>query len=533
LVLVVVGGAGCFESYPASSTCMLDERRSCTCDGGGPGWETCYGDVPAVWGPCVCNGAPVADAGSDRAVSYRTTVSLDGTHSSDPDGQDLMFHWAVDSVPAGSMAMLDDGAAATPTFLADVPGDYAFSLTVDDTIVTSPPAHVTISAHDDAPVAVAAVSANVETGDQVTLDAAATTDPNGDSLTYLWTVTGPPGSTAAPMDPTAATTSFVPDVDGAYQVSLSVDDGRMTTSLTKPVQSYHRVTALPFHPARAAYDKALDRIIFISRDPTNALYAYAPATGTLSTVPLGQVPVAFSVAPSGLGALVADSSGITTVNLQTMQVASRRTVSFTPEDIVHPGDGWAYVFVASTTSSYEIRGVNLSTGAVTVGTRAIYGDMRAHLMPGTSSIYATDMALTEVFSFSSGNTTLTNSRSSIGSDLWTSDDGTHVFAFGMPVYAADLTQVGQLRSYATGVSESSATSTLLVIPAGTMGTEDEAIDVYRYPSLAYDHSVALPPELKNGTPYPAHGRWVFLHADGIHYSVVLQVSSSEWAITNL
>jgi hypothetical protein len=208
--------------------------------------------------------------------------------------------------------------------------------------------------------------------------------------------------------------------------------------------------------------------------------------------------------------------------------------------VVDPGDGWAYVFVSSQTSDYAIRGVRLSTGAVTVGARAIYGDMWARWLPGTTSIYATDQIFTQVFSFASGATTLTGGKNPpIGTRLWTSDDGTRVFSFAPAAYAPDLTTVGQLAGDVQGVSDSSATGTLLAIPSsGSSGQQDEAIDVYAYPSLTYDHSVSLPAQLRNGAPYATHGRWVFMHADGVHYSVVVQaeplsVSPAQWAVLNM
>jgi hypothetical protein len=507
--------------------------RTCTCDAGGPGWETCYGDVPAVWGSCECNGVPIANAGSDRSVSYRTHVVLDGRLSKDPEGQPLQFHWTLDAVPAGSTAALDSATIATPVFVPDVPGDYGVSLAVDDMIATSPPAHVTISAHNDAPTLLAAVPANVITGTTITIDASATTDPNSDPLTFAWTVTGPQGSTAAPADPTASKTTFVADLDGTYQVSLAVDDGRLSSGFTSTVQSYHRVTALSFVPWRAVYDKTHDRIVFISQDPTNAMYVYDTATNTAAMVPLPQMPGELSVSPDGSRATAGNNGSLMIVNLTTMAVTSTVAVSSGASSLVDPGNGWVYAFPSIGLPAY-IRDLKLSTGVVGSGAQVLYPDMRAHWMPGTTNMYATDSTFTVVYSYTNGFTTLTKSASSIGTELWISDDGTRVFSYNPPVYAADLTQVGQLRGAVTGVSESSATGTLVAIPAsGATGNGNESVDVYAYPALTYDHSVPLPPEIKNGMTYATHGYWIFMHADGVHYSVVVQVSSTEFAVTTL
>jgi hypothetical protein len=514
----------------------VGEQRDCTCATGGPGWETCYDVSPAIWGACVCNAAPVADGGGDRDVSYNTTVRLDGTHSSDPEGGDLQFHWTLDSKPSGSVATLEEATTPTPAFLADVIGDYGFTLTVDDTIVSSEPVHITISARNDAPAVVTAIAPNAFTGEPMTLDGSATTDANADPLAFAWTVAAPPGSTAVPADPAAATTTFVPDVDGAYEFSLAVDDGRATTTLVTPVHSYHRLTDLPVEPARVEYDRPLDLLLFTSHD-ASAFYIYDPSTDAFTSVPLIAPAGPFSISPDGTRAVVADNTGITSIDLQTKTAISRHAVPYRPYDVVDGGDGWAYVFPAQASPRYEIRGVRLSDGAVTVGAEAFLNDMSARWMPGTSTIYATDQSFTQVFAFANGATTLTNTAQGIGTAIWTADDGMRVFSFGPSVYAADMTEVGQLRESSRSVTTASTTGTLLAIPASANADTDEVLDVYSYPGLVYDHSVTLPAYLGGGNPVPVHGRHVFMHADGVHYSIVVQVeplsvTPGHWAVTN-
>jgi hypothetical protein len=78
------------------------------------------------------NQPPIANAGPDQTVTVGTLVTLNGSQSSDPDGDPITFQWRFVSIPEGSAATLTDADKAQATFTPDVAGEYILSLTVTD-----------------------------------------------------------------------------------------------------------------------------------------------------------------------------------------------------------------------------------------------------------------------------------------------------------------------------------------------------------------------------------------------------------------
>ena len=192
----------------------------------------------------VANAAPVASAGTNQNVVAGAVVTLDGTGSTDANGDTLTYAWTLTSRPTGSAAALTGPATARPTFTADRAGTFVASLVVNDGKVGSAPATVTVTAAvaNVAPVANAGPAQNVVTGSTVTLTGAGSTDANGDALTYAWTLTSrPAGSTAALSSATALSPTFAADRAGTYVASLVVNDGKVNSTNTSTVT----ITAQP------------------------------------------------------------------------------------------------------------------------------------------------------------------------------------------------------------------------------------------------------------------------------------------------
>ncbi len=181
--------------------------------------------------PPAENQPPVADAGPDQAVQTGTGVQLDGTGSSDPDGDAITYSWSL-TVPDGSAANLAAADTSMPSFIPDVDGDYVATLVVNDGELDSAPDTVTVTASaeppaNQAPIADAGPNQEVDTGTGVTLDGSGSSDPDGDTITYGWSLTVPDGSSAALGGADTASPSFTPDVDGDYVATLVVNDGEL------------------------------------------------------------------------------------------------------------------------------------------------------------------------------------------------------------------------------------------------------------------------------------------------------------------
>jgi hypothetical protein len=97
------------------------------------------------------NKPPVANAGASQQVIVGSTVVMDGSASSDGDGDLLTYVWTLVSRPAGSLATLSRSTAIGPPFTADSAGIYVFSLVVNDGKSNSSSATVTVTA-SNAPV---------------------------------------------------------------------------------------------------------------------------------------------------------------------------------------------------------------------------------------------------------------------------------------------------------------------------------------------------------------------------------------------
>ena len=258
----------------------------------------------------TANAPPTASAGPDQSVLVGDLVFLDGSGSSDPDGDALTFSWALLSTPAGSTATLDDPTLESPAFEVDAAGTYMAQLIVSDGELTSAPDSVLISTVGSRPVADAGSDQTVFAGRLVVLDGTASLDADGDPITFSWAITSrPPGSSAALDDSGAEQPTFFADLPGTYLVQLIVNDGGADSQPDSVV-----VVALPSNTLRIVLD---DPLVGIDRaiGGTLLLGSPAPVGGLLVTLSSDDPAVAAVdpgalVVPEGVSAAAITVDGL-------------------------------------------------------------------------------------------------------------------------------------------------------------------------------------------------------------------------------
>ena len=235
------------------------------------------------------NQTPTANAGTDQTVNEGTRVTLNGSASSDADGDALVYHWTA---PAG--ITLNTTIPSKPIFTApEISSDqlYTFSLTVNDGTVDSSPDQivVTVKQVNKAPTANAGADQIVNEGVQVTLDGSASSDPDNNTLIYSWAapfgITLNSANTARPIF-TAPTVS----TDQNYTFSLTVSDGSLISTTDQVIIRVQHINISP--TASAGVDQTVNEGALVtldgtpSSDPEKSSLSYlwtAPSSITLSS----------------------------------------------------------------------------------------------------------------------------------------------------------------------------------------------------------------------------------------------------------
>jgi hypothetical protein len=178
----------------------------------------------------TANQAPVAKAGTDKTITLPTsTITLDGSASTDADGNITAYKWAKIS---GGTATISNSAGTTTAVTGLVAGQYTFELTVTDNKAASATAQIKVIVNDagnKVPVANAGTTKSITLpANTVTLDGSASSDADGNIASYNWTKIS--GGAATIVNSTMAATTVSGLVAGQYTFNLKVTDNKGASS---------------------------------------------------------------------------------------------------------------------------------------------------------------------------------------------------------------------------------------------------------------------------------------------------------------
>ena len=168
---------------------------------------------------------------SGSTITTATQVTLDGSASSDPDGDILSYSW---SEPDGQDISLSTTTDVNTSFTATTPGTYTFTLTVSDgEFAASDVLILEIISANQPPIARIVVhpdpdSSTITTETLVTLDGSLSSDPDGDQLSFIWSQASEQNISLSSTSDT--NTTFTASTPGTYTFTLTVSDGELSDS---------------------------------------------------------------------------------------------------------------------------------------------------------------------------------------------------------------------------------------------------------------------------------------------------------------
>lgn len=280
------------------------------------------------------NAAPVASAGPDQpSIAEASTVTLNGSGSSDPDADALSYAWTQTS---GTPVALTGAATSMPEFVAPEvpngsPATLVFSLVVNDGTFTSTAdsVSVTVVHENKAPEAIAEAVTSAAERSTVTLDGSGSTDPDGDNLTWTWTQTSGPTAT---LSGSGSDRTFVaPDVaaDDTVVFELVVSDGALSSAPSAVSIVVEHVNRAPI--ADAGEDASLDEkdtlvLMGSGSDPDGDVLTFA-------WVQTSGPAAALADADSATASLTAPAVGETTVLELQLVVTDAAGLSSAPASV--------------------------------------------------------------------------------------------------------------------------------------------------------------------------------------------------------
>jgi PKD repeat protein len=323
----------------------------------------------------LSNQPPVADAGPDQAVNHIQTATLDGSGSFDPEGSTLTYVWSLNG---GQIA-----TGVTATVGPFAVGDQIITLTVTDDTGESASDNMILSVVNGAPTASAGPDGNIQTLETILLDGTASSDPEGEALSYIWRLSGAqiatgPTPTVGPFD------------SGVHSVTLTVTDGHGASASDETIITVSNRAPI----ASAGLDQTVSHAQAValdgsgSSDPENGALSHAWSIGG-GQIATGSSPTVgpFAVGVHTVTLTVTDDHGATATDSMVITVINEAPVANAGPDqmVALPKSKIATVTVDGSASTdpegnalsylWTLAGQSVGTGAIVQLdlTKGVYG----------------------------------------------------------------------------------------------------------------------------------------------------------------
>ncbi|MBI5192271.1 MAG: tandem-95 repeat protein, partial [Nitrospirae bacterium] len=226
----------------------------------------------------VLNSPPTANAGTPQSVNENTLVTLNGSASTDPNGDSISYIWTQ---IGGTAVTLSSSTAVMPTFTAPAVTTatiLTFQLIVNDGTINSTASTVTVTVNNvnQPPVLNTIGAKSVNEGGNLNFTISGS-DPDGDPITY--------SATGLPSGATFNTSTQVFDwtptysQSGSYNVTFTVSDGLLSASevVTITVNNVNRAPVLNVIGAKNVNEAANLNFTISGSDPDGDAVTYSAA----------------------------------------------------------------------------------------------------------------------------------------------------------------------------------------------------------------------------------------------------------------
>lgn len=467
--------------------------------------------------------APLANAGTGTTVRIASPITLDAADSFDPDGILTSFRWTLSVAPDASTAVIVDDATAIASFTPDFAGLYTFELTVTDDDGNVASSRVTYNVIPRPLTVSAGVDIAAEWRKPVQLVGTIDYIEGPEPAVLSWSfVSRPPRSTAALLNGSTLTPSFVADVAGTYVLELAGMTSQHASTDTVTVVAAVQTVPFPgaFIDAVFVSDDETDRLVAISDSPPRVRFI-SPVTGAETTIALPSTPTALAMDQYENSLAVATAGQIHIFDLFTKTLTASYPVPFTAANLVFGPFQLVHAFTAQ---AGPIRTLDLSNGVVSATSFSVPAGTIGKLYLNNNAMYALDSVTTPPditrYSLSVAPVTIDydspyNGQYALGSNLWVHFNGVvassgNVFSTSY-IRADDLLYRGHLggEEPATVVSAFGDLPNLATLHSVATGTQpNHQLRLYDSATLAHVESAPLPDIVVNGVPQASSGRLI-------------------------